>query len=117
MTTLVWNKEDAFGVPLHDLSNAIDTLVQKDMNNLGSESQTTSLYNRKWFNLVSLPNFFFIFYFTKPEEYLGTCQTCMVEFLLQIANSFQSLTIFAKNSIIDVWQGPKYSSEIFAPNC
>ena len=60
---------------------------------------------------------FFIFYFTKPEGYLGTCQTFMVEFLLKIANSFQSLTIFAENSIIDIWQGPKYSSKIFAPNC
>ena len=47
MTALVWNKEDVFGVPLHDLSKAIDTLVQKDMNNLGSETQTTSLYNRE----------------------------------------------------------------------
>ena len=40
-----------------------------------------------------------------PEVYSEPCQPSKMECLAKIVNSFQSLTIFAKISILDVWQG------------
>ena len=35
----------------------------------------------------------------------------MMEFFAKIVHDFWLLFIFAKNSINDVWKGPKYSSD------
>ena len=45
------------------------------------------------------------------EAYLGCSQTSVMElFPEKLINGFQLLTIFTKSSIIDVWQGSKYTS-------
>ena len=38
------------------------------------------------------------------------------EIFVKIINRSQPLTIFAKNSILYVWQGSKYSSGLHIPN-
>ena len=46
--------------------------------------------------------------------HLGLRQTSM-KFHAKIVNSFYPLNIFLESSIIDIWQGPKYTSDtIFA---
>ena len=37
----------------------------------------------------------------------------MMEYFAKVVYGFQPLNIFDKNSIIDVWLGPKYASESF----
>ena len=51
-------------------------------------------------------------YFTlySVEAYLKPCQESKMKAFLKIVNVFQSLTIFAKSSILDVWQGSEYVS-------
>ena len=45
------------------------------------------------------------------EAYLGCSQTSVMLFFPEkLINGFQLLTIFTKSSIIDVWQGSKYTS-------
>ena len=46
------------------------------------------------------------------KAYREHCQTCKMEPFAEINNRFQWLTIFAKSSILDVWQGFKYSSRL-----
>ena len=48
------------------------------------------------------------------EVYLEPNQTSTIELFAKLVKAFQLLTIFAKNSIADVWLGFKYSSEFFA---
>ena len=38
-------------------------------------------------------------------SYSETCQTCKMEYFAKIVNGFETLTIFAKRSVLDVWQG------------
>ena len=38
------------------------------------------------------------------------CETSVMEPNLKIVNGYKALTTFVKNSMIDVYQGPKYSS-------
>ena len=38
-----------------------------------------------------------------PEAHSETCQTSKVERFAKIVHGFSSLTIFARNSILDVW--------------
>ena len=47
------------------------------------------------------------------EAYSEHCQTSNMELFAKIVNSFLSLTIFAKSSILDVWQGFEYNSDLF----
>ena len=42
--------------------------------------------------------------------YSEPCQTSKVELSLKIANGWKLLTISAKSSILDVWQGSEYTS-------
>ena len=42
------------------------------------------------------------------EEYLENGQSSKMEVFTKIVNSFSSLTIFAKSSILDVWQEIQY---------
>ena len=35
-----------------------------------------------------------------------------MEYLMKKVNNFYSFTIFAKNSILDIWQGSEYASEL-----
>ena len=44
------------------------------------------------------------------KVYSEGCQPSKVEFFGDVVNSFQPLTIFAKRSILDVWQGSEYAS-------
>ena len=46
----------------------------------------------------------------ETEAYLRSCQTSMMKYFPKIVKGFQPLTIFAKRSILDVWQGFKYPS-------
>ena len=48
------------------------------------------------------------------QAYLEPCRTSMMDFFFaKIVYDTKSLTIFAKNSIIDAWQGPKCASTLF----
>ena len=51
----------------------------------------------------------------KVETYSGPCQISTVVIFAKIFNGFQSLTIFAKRFIIDVWQGSEYLFETQEP--
>ena len=44
------------------------------------------------------------------EEYSEPCQASKMKLLVKIVNNFQSFTIFAKHSILDVWEGSEYVS-------
>ena len=55
--------------------------------------------------------------FSRPEQnayclevYLEHCQTSQTKYFEKIIDSFELLTIFAKFSISDVWQGSEYAS-------
>ena len=41
--------------------------------------------------------------------YLEPCQTSKIECLTKKVNRFKPLTIFTKQSILDVWQGSGYA--------
>ena len=43
------------------------------------------------------------------EVYSESSQTCKIELYVKMVNSWKSLTIFAKNSILDVWLGSEYA--------
>ena len=43
------------------------------------------------------------------ETYLEPYQICKIELFAKIVNSWKPLTIFASNSILDVWQGSQYT--------
>ena len=43
------------------------------------------------------------------EAYSEPCQVSKMEFSVKIVNNLKLLTIFAKNSILDIWQGSEYS--------
>ena len=43
------------------------------------------------------------------ETYLGPYQTYMEERIWRIAGGWKLLTIYAKSSSVDSWQGPKYA--------
>ena len=45
------------------------------------------------------------------EACLGRCKSSMVKLFAKIVNSQKLFAIFAKSSIIDIWQSPKYTSE------
>ena len=47
--------------------------------------------------------------------YLEPCQTSKIECLTKKVNRFKPLTIFAKQSILDVWQGSGYALDLL--NC
>ena len=42
------------------------------------------------------------------EAYSDPCQTSKMELLVKIFNGIQLLTVFAKSSFLDVWQGSEY---------
>ena len=44
--------------------------------------------------------------------YSELCQASNMELSAKIVNGWNLLTIFAKRSILDVWQGSKYASTI-----
>ena len=43
------------------------------------------------------------------EAYSEPCQTSKIAYFEKISNGIQSLTIFTKSSILNVWQGSKYT--------
>ena len=45
------------------------------------------------------------------ETYWEFCQTCKMERFAKIINGWKPLIIFAKRSILDVWQNSHYASE------
>ena len=45
------------------------------------------------------------------EAYSEPCQTSKMEVFTKIVNGFSFLTIFAKSSILDVWQDSEFASE------
>ena len=51
------------------------------------------------------------------EAYSKPCQTFKTECFVKIVNGLKQWTIFAKRSILDVWQGVEYVSryEIYPP--
>ena len=44
------------------------------------------------------------------EGYSEHCQTSKMELFEKIIENFESLTIFEKRSILNVWQGSEYAS-------
>ena len=48
----------------------------------------------------------------KSESYLELCQTSKVEPFANIVNGFQKITIFKRNSILEIldWQDSEYAS-------
>ena len=46
----------------------------------------------------------------KPDAYSQPCQTSKMELFAEIVQDWKSLTIFARSSIFEVWQGSEYSS-------
>ena len=50
------------------------------------------------------------------EAYSELCQTFMMECFVKIVDRFQPLTIYAKRSILDACQGPRYAYECREPN-
>ena len=49
--------------------------------------------------------------------YLEPYQTSKMEIFAKIANAWKPLIIFAKCSILDVWEGSEYASALFkVPN-
>ena len=47
------------------------------------------------------------------EVYLEPCHTSKMDRFAKIVNSYKPLTIFAKRSILDIWQGSEYIYENF----
>ena len=45
------------------------------------------------------------------EAYSEPCQTSKMEVFTKIVNGFSFLTIFAKSSILDVWQDSEFASK------
>ena len=45
------------------------------------------------------------------------CQTSKTKCLTKKVNGFQPLSIYAKNSILDIWQGSDYVSGLLKLNC
>ena len=45
------------------------------------------------------------------EAYLGSCQTSVIKFFTHIIYRYKPLTFYAKSSILNIWQGPKYAHE------
>ena len=43
------------------------------------------------------------------EAYPESCHTSKMEGFAKVVNGFHSLTIYAKHSTLDVWQGLKYA--------
>ena len=43
------------------------------------------------------------------EAYSEPCQTSMMKLFAKIVNGLKPVTIFGKNSILDIWQGSEYS--------
>ena len=43
------------------------------------------------------------------EVYSEPCQTSKIEHFVKIVNDFQPLSIFAKRSILDIWEGCEYA--------
>ena len=52
---------------------------------------------------------------TYPEAYLDACQTSKMERFAKIVNGWIPFTIFAKCSILDVWQGSEYAPPYQSP--
>ena len=46
------------------------------------------------------------------EEYSEPCQTFKMEVFAKIVKGFSFFTIFAKNSILHVWQDSEFASEV-----
>ena len=46
------------------------------------------------------------------KVHLGPCQTSKMERFAKLVSSFQPLSIFAKRSILDIWQGSGYASSL-----
>ena len=46
------------------------------------------------------------------EAHLEPSQTSKMDLFAKLVNVSKSLTIFAKSSILDVWQGPEYAPGI-----
>ena len=44
------------------------------------------------------------------EAFSESCQIYEMEFFVKIVNNFHPLTVFTKNSILDIWQGSKYTA-------
>ena len=47
-----------------------------------------------------------------PAAYSEPCQTTNMEYFAKIVNDFQRLAIFAKRSILDIWEGCEYANVI-----
>ena len=59
---------------------------------------------------------FFWWSFTEAlQTYSEPCQTFRMVLLAKIVNAWKSLTIFAKGSILDVWQGFEYVFTLASP--
>ena len=55
-------------------------------------------------------NEFELKFFVSSKAYSEPCQISKMEFSAKIVNGFQLLTIFAKNSMLDVWHDSEYSA-------
>ena len=58
-----------------------------------------------------------MFRFTDPEAYSKTCQTSKMKLFVNMVNDYKPLNIFAKSSMLDVWQGSEYASGIHLVSC
>ena len=54
-----------------------------------------------------------VFVSTCTGAYSEACQTSMMGFFVKILHAFQSLTIFAKNSMLDVWMNYECAFEMY----
>ena len=52
-------------------------------------------------------------YLSDPEAYPEPCQTSKMDCFVKIVNGLNLLTFFVRHSILDVWQGSKYTSVIY----
>ena len=50
-------------------------------------------------------------------KFKGILRTSMVDYFVKINKDFQLLNVFAKHSILDVWQGSEYASETISLFC
>ena len=48
-----------------------------------------------------------------PEAYPEPCQTSKIDCFVKIVNGLNLLNFFVRHSILDVWQGSKYTSVIY----
>ena len=74
----------------------------------------TTLFNSISYNLII--DKFKLKWSQMRQTFSELCQTSEMRRFMKIVNSFYSLTISAKHSILDVWEGSTYTYEYYSWN-